>query len=190
MGGSGGGIDCDRARISHCIITGNSSVGGGGGLTLGANSVVISCTISYNSSGDAGGGIICIGDSIIISQCSITDNTSGEEGAAGIDIRSDTITISECLISRNSGGGGGIDGNGGYGLIDRCVISENQRFWGAGGGVCGTSERRGWDTYISDDYECRVCGRRYNKTWTIEDGSKLEYHGRFKGGTGETGPTG
>jgi parallel beta-helix repeat protein len=88
--GYGSGIRLERiaaAKVSNCIITGNSTLGGWSN----------------------GGSISCIGSNVTVDNCLISGNKSDYSGG-GIYIRDySTLTISDCTIADNSANvGGGI----------------------------------------------------------------------------------
>lgn len=95
-------------RIDQCVITGNSSIAWGGGLYyrhLGGSgkTVVISNSTFSNNTASEGAGIYLEPsgqDSILVSNCAISGNTGG--GVAISSYTSDPrVTIADCTISGN-----------------------------------------------------------------------------------------
>jgi hypothetical protein len=97
-GGSGGGLYCETATISNCLIAANS--GGNGGEELMAD---------HGGNGGDGGGIYC--DAGTIANCTVVANTGGRAGkdvsgngqdgsegkGAGISAGSDTNIINSII---------------------------------------------------------------------------------------------
>ena len=106
----GGGFYCNssQALIRRCIISGNSSAGSGGGISLsGTDSLTIEeCVITGNFASGMGGGINCDHTNPRIVKCLITGNTAANMGG-GIYCYSASPAIDRCTISSNYGREGG-----------------------------------------------------------------------------------
>jgi hypothetical protein len=118
---SGGAVRSEESfSIINCVMSGNSSRGVGGAISISKSSGVTveihSSTISGNSSHDAGGGIFAFGgDSALLSTTTISSSTiSGNEARFGGGIYNGTFfgttTVINSLITGNSaiGRGGGV----------------------------------------------------------------------------------
>jgi len=115
----GGGILCSGSSptIAHCVITGNSTWGKGGGgiISMGveSNPKISYCAIMGNSSNSYGGGMRSEeGSNPTISNCTITGNKikRGDRGGGGLFFNSSRPIIRNCTVSANRGGnrGGGM----------------------------------------------------------------------------------
>jgi hypothetical protein len=102
--GDGGGVYCANNTapiLTNCVLSGNSSVGRGGGMWFGTAN---NCIISGNaSSGSYGGGLAYSK----ANNCLVVGNTSASDGA-GLD----SVTAVNCTVVSNvcTGSGGGIFG--------------------------------------------------------------------------------
>lgn len=164
----GGAIHCDAdATIRNCVMTGNSSYGGGGIYTGSYRSPIIinclfsinsafdgggiyneiystpsitNCTFSGNSANHSGGGIFNRQANPNIANCDFIANSAGDDGG-GMD--SDFLcnpTVTNCIFNKNSAGddGGGMGGR--PGTITNCIFSNNSAS-GRGGGTCYFSKK-------------------------------------------------
>jgi hypothetical protein len=151
----GGGIYNDHAQLtlSHCTITGNSTVGtpfgSGGGLDSQGTLILDSCTVSGNTSGDYGGGITAGNPngsgSLTINSSLIADNRAGFGG--GLEIQ-EPATITDSTVSGNTAGafgwGGGIDV---FGSFDRPITVALSR-----SAIVSNSARYGGGLYNQDGF--------------------------------------
>jgi len=127
----GGGINCTtpKAVISHCTISDNIATGFGGGISINTGMTnpapqISNCVISRNS-GRYGGGVYYASESMIISECIISNNSAAD------------LT--------NNANGGGIYFGLGYSSdinINNCIIQNNscdidQNASTSGGGLGG-----------------------------------------------------
>lgn len=149
----GGGISADKATISNCTISGNSTIMGtvasytGGGIYI-SGGIVSGCTVSGNIAGGSGGGISA--NEATISNCTVTNNTAYYGGG----IYADGGVISNCVVARNNasgdyGGGGGIYTSGT--IVSNCTISGNN----ASVKSCGGGIYEGYNSTVSN---CMVSG--------------------------------
>lgn len=138
--------------ISNTTISNNTSdstISGGGGIYIGnygsnANVSISNTTITGNSSTLRGGGIshYAFGNSTDLSLTNVTliNNTTGESGG-GLSNDSASITISQSLISGNTGTGGTeIDSAGGTVTVDDYNLFGLNSTSGVVGVTVGTSD--------------------------------------------------
>jgi len=124
---SGGGAICNALGvISNCIIVGNTSLSGGGGVNGGT---VLNSLVAGNTAGSSGGGI----DSAIAVNCIISNNVAATSGG-GLAL----TRARDCIITRNRAGttGGGAQAGG----LTNCIVSYNTAGT-AGGGLNSCSAR-------------------------------------------------
>lgn len=110
-GDEGGGVVClarEQAVIEGCLITGNSSVTYGGGISVSGNWDIVNCHIADNVAGDNGGGLRArIGETGIVNGCVIARNSAGADGG-GVYVYAtwgDDLDIVNCAIVDNAAGG-------------------------------------------------------------------------------------
>ncbi len=107
--GNGGGLYMDAALInpsvSNCIIAGNASSGGGGGVCMDQGKLQ-NCTISGNSIDSGNGGGIWVRFGGIVTNCIINNNVTTSRGCGGMGVymESPGTTLANCLIAGNSSG--------------------------------------------------------------------------------------
>jgi len=133
--GNGGGIyfygnnfygDNIESSISNCNISGNSTIGSGGGIyNAGRDNAVLTvtnCTISENSADGTqlgrhiggGGGIASRSGELNVTNCTISGN-SAVGGGGGIHKYADyVLTVMNCTITGNSAG---VNGSGIYSYV-------------------------------------------------------------------------
>jgi len=132
VGNSGGGIHFNTncgGFVSHCIITGNSTLldmgGRGGGISVkSSNSILVTnCTIADNAAG-YGGGIHLEDSNNIIRNSMITDNSATYGG--GIYIKQPCYPeVRNCTMTANAADyGGGI-----YATGTNDMVVSNAIFW-------------------------------------------------------------
>lgn len=127
--------------ITHCVLTGNHSNAGGGGIgrhgLSGMAPTILHCTITNNTTEFGGGGIVGHRNSfpMVISHCVIADNYAKKHGGGVNDILYAEMIIDHCVIRGNSVGelGAGIASLGGT-IITNCEIVDNVS-QGHGGGI-------------------------------------------------------
>ncbi len=146
--------------MEHCTITGNNSLGGGGGIYSTGALTMKYCTISQNQANDStdgdggsGGGIASFGGEITLEHCTIANNQAGDTTSAmsthnggrggGIHGTNTTYILRQCTVANNragsstngDGGNGGGISNGGRALtLELCTFANNQA---GNGGVNG-----------------------------------------------------
>lgn len=133
------GVWSTNVTVSNCTITGNSSVGAGGGMTAEGNPIIINSTIAGNITGGYGGGIYSCESDRTILNCRITDNIAGHQGG-GVMFNADSspanrFTMRNTLVANNAalrGEPGDIGGflrvggsSGGPGMIENCIFWNN-----------------------------------------------------------------
>ena len=129
---AGVGLSYCSGLITHCIISGNTARFGGSGLDH-CDGQISNCVISGNSSSDYGAGVWDCGG--VISNCIISNNSASKVGAGGIHCGwKVSSTISNCLITGNTGSyGGGIFCDSSSPTVTNCTIAGNTaRLWGGG----------------------------------------------------------
>ena len=143
----GGGIYIDSASLKKHLgtikgitISGNSTVGNGGGIGVcQPNTTISNCTIESNTANGHGGGIDVQQENTTISNCTIKNNTANGQGG-GVRLMDSDSTIDGCEIIGNvcdavdknyEGGGVYIDSAYDVTLSGKCTISGNTR--GKGG---------------------------------------------------------
>jgi len=110
----GGGVQVDNTNLvmRYCDVSGNRSVGNGGGIansfvTLPHQVTLIGCTVARNLSGDDGGGISISGPGVLTVWNSTFHRNEAFDGGGGIF--AETATLTRTTVSGNfarSGGGG------------------------------------------------------------------------------------
>ena len=154
---SGGGVRCvgSRLEIRNCAITGCVADYGGGGIYAHDSEVDIeACRITNCSSSSGGGiwaadeqpvrisdceilgneatasgGILAWGSEVTIVRCVVSGNLARWGGAGGIGCISPSLTVRDCLITRNEaydvamGSGLGVQYS--SGLIEGCTVAGN-----------------------------------------------------------------
>ncbi|MBU0520258.1 right-handed parallel beta-helix repeat-containing protein [bacterium] len=129
----GGGVYVQDSEllVENCTFTDNWAEFGGGGLHCnGSNSITVAdCHFHHNSCDIGGGALMLTANVATVANCTIEDNTA--DGGGGIYTDCCNITITDCIIRRNS--------NNGLSLanwtsrVENCTISENEAStWGGG----------------------------------------------------------
>jgi len=136
LNGDGGGIStagsgANKVTIARTTVARNVAVLDGGGISLGAGSVLTlkDSVVRRNISGQDGGGIDS--DQAILINSRVSGNIAANS-AGGID--AGTATLTNCTISGNSAGfGGGINTD--SLTLTNCTVSGNTATSGSGGGI-------------------------------------------------------
>ncbi len=129
-GNPGGGIAVGggTVTISNSVVSGNSTVGTGGGIhTLSANLILNGVTISGNTGAD-GGGIQHEGGTLTISNSTFSGNRATDvNGGGGLRAAGSTVTIRNSTFTLNStaGNGGGIQRVVGTVNVGNTIIAGN-----------------------------------------------------------------
>lgn len=147
-------VEHSSAVINHCLVTGNSAVNYGGGLTCRnyGSLTVMNSTVSNNSTGAgySGGGIYNLGGTLEVINSTISENSAAFGG--GIYSQGAGLTIVNSTISNNTANLGAglfskatptsitnttVSGNtaavagGGYGIQDAAIVTvANSTFSG------------------------------------------------------------
>ena len=102
----GGGLNCNYAKVSDCLIeydTASSYQQGFGGGLYASYANVVRCTVRHNFCNMQGGGIH-VGYTSVISQCEITHNVCNNNGG-GVYLsnsNANQATLDNCLIANNT----------------------------------------------------------------------------------------
>jgi hypothetical protein len=143
--GAGVCIENSSPTILRCNITGNvcyyaSNRKDGAGIYIRDGSPYIGqCLIANNrceGTSSNGGGVFCYNASPVIRDCYITSNEVRDRGAGVHGEYASNLTLSSCTITNNRAtfrAGGGICLRWSNGVLNHCLIAENQS--GSGGGM-------------------------------------------------------
>ncbi|HLX70168.1 MAG TPA: hypothetical protein VKV04_11135, partial [Verrucomicrobiae bacterium] len=144
--GNGGGIYCNNGAAIHlengCIVSGNSSFNYGGGIcaSIGSTVSILDTTVSGNSSENGGNGIaLLFATTTTLSDSTVSSNFDASPPAIGGGIynESDTLTVSNCVLSGNFnpiGNGGAVENfNSGTVRLINSTLSGNTA--GDGGAI-------------------------------------------------------
>ncbi len=136
-----------QVSVTYCTFSGNTALGGGGILNLGA-ATLTNCTFSGNKAtgSNTGGGGVDNAGSLTLTDCTFSGNTdSGNLGGGGLSNFLGNVTLTDCLFSGNaasSTSGGGIynspTGSGslsGAVSVTNCTFTQNTAAAAKGGGV-------------------------------------------------------
>ncbi len=113
---SGGGAWCEGVgTLDHCILTGNSSIRGGGAT----GGTLNDCSLTGNSASQGGGSY-----GSTLNRCSLTGNSATNGGGAH------SCTLYDCTLTGNSVSfrGGGTY----YGTLRNCALASNSADCGGG----------------------------------------------------------
>jgi hypothetical protein len=148
---NGGGIyaaGLQSVTLNHCILSGNTAGGNGGGFYGSGPLTVTRSTISDNTAGSRGGGFYG-GWPLTVSNSAITDNMAGSYGGGFYSAENafgeKSATLTDCLISGNTAGesGGGFHAGGSSDrntTVTNSIISDNTaNTSGAGVFINGTA---------------------------------------------------
>jgi len=124
-----------RLYLGHCVFSGNRAVHAGGVQTwAGAHITIDYCIFRRNVVDGYGGGLSIADGRAIIRNTVIEDNrtTGSIDGnynpGGGLATGNSDITMTDCVIRRNSGGrggGGGIRAQTARLTLRRCIIADN-----------------------------------------------------------------
>jgi parallel beta-helix repeat protein/predicted outer membrane repeat protein len=125
--------DSSNARLSFCLIQGNTYYSDGAGLKCGWSSPIIDhCVFRNNVSQNLGGAIFCSMSDPMISNCDIVGNAAMSGGGLYLTYNSQPI-IYNTIIAHNAGGAG-ISGAYNNASIEHCDLFGN-----AGGNLYGAA---------------------------------------------------
>lgn len=122
-GGSFAGMNffSSYATIENCLIEGNASIFGGGGIYEDFSQLtIVDCVIRQNSSTSAGGGLQVDWGTVI--GCTIEGNTAPH--GAGVDVGDGTVFI-DCLIANNVGTSSAVRIGGCSSKLENCTLTGN-----------------------------------------------------------------
>ncbi|MEZ5942769.1 MAG: choice-of-anchor Q domain-containing protein [Planctomycetaceae bacterium] len=107
------GPDSSLLRVIDSTISGNTTLGTGGGVFIGNDAIIINSTISGNSADRNGGGIAVLDDSLLLVNSTVTGNRSDAEDGGGGDgggifasSNFSSTTVYNSLIAGNFNGSG------------------------------------------------------------------------------------
>ncbi len=194
---SGGGllVVAGNVTVQSCTFTGNilNAQGGGVGLYLGTQAVMIDCTVIGNRGSSGGGIYMRDGSSLTMINCDVSGNTSGNEGA-GVFAQGGELSAVDCIFNDNInqfGDGGGIHALGMTLTLTNCTISGNDG-GSEGGGLyihftsgniasCtfgGNSATRGGGVYMdSPGGGVAFDGCTFDSNTAISNGGALNHRG-------------
>jgi hypothetical protein len=121
----GGGCTSGGVQITGLTIADNSSSNSGGGLTVSGGLVLADSVVARNFTTLVGGGISASGDLVI--DRTTFDGNRGDNDAGAIDFAFDTATLTDCVLTSNSG----FFFTGGVALFDAVLVSVDTD-WGTG----------------------------------------------------------
>ena len=107
----GGGVWCESfGVVTHCVLTGNSAVGQGGGVSGGS---LYRCTLTGNSAYYGGGA-----DRGTLHNCTLSGNSAEASGGGA-----EGATLYSCTLTGNSAvsGGGAV-----WSTLKNCIVYSNQ----------------------------------------------------------------
>jgi hypothetical protein len=146
--GDGGGISAISTSLTmnYCKISGCSSTGEGVGLSITGTGLTLNidaCTVSGNTtSGRTGGISVGVGSAsgtATITNSTVSGNTGGASGVGGMNFVLVTAAVKNCTISGNTAPsfhGGGVNiGSSSVVTLTNCTIANNSVPTGLGGGI-------------------------------------------------------
>ena len=145
-----------EATVSNCLISNNTSVAEGGGVSM-ENSTVTCCQITDNSSDYIGGGIYALNSTI---SNSLIANNSADNSAAGGVFANNTNIISTTIVRNSAYYDAGVSGN--------CDL-VNSIVWG-----------NGTDMYNNISYYGVNCSYSAIEGW-YNDGEGIIHLGEYYG---------
>jgi len=155
----GGGISCfsyavgppsSTPTVADCVITGNSMLGGGGGV--GGDPLLVRCAIVGNWAGRGDGGGVWGAPTML--QCVVADNAAYDGYGGGLFATAGTVDVEDCVIVGNlsdqSSRGGGVHVEPGAQVqFERTVIADNHADGLEGPNGIGLYLGRGGGVYVS-----------------------------------------
>jgi hypothetical protein len=164
-GGSVGVFQVDggvTATLSGLTISGGSTTGGGGGVSIAglyATVRLTDCTITGNTAGVGGGLYVAPFTTATLTGCTVSDDSATSFGG-GLDNQG-SATLTDCTVSGNTAaGGGGLSNFGSYSMpviltLIGVTVSENSASI-LGGGIGDVDNNAGGNTLTLTD--CTVSG--------------------------------
>jgi CSLREA domain-containing protein len=140
LNGDGGAISIGveaRLVLRNCIITGNKTLGAGGGILTEGRLFIFDSTISDNDSETGGGGIANFGE-LFLSQSNI-----GGILPAFADVQLPADRAQRGNRNSSFGGGGGVLNSGGKITLEESTVSNNRSDAGGGTGGAGIFNSEG-----------------------------------------------
>ena len=122
-GNNGGGV-YSNGTVSHCLITGNSALHGGGVFSL--NGEVTRCRVTGNTATNHGGGIY--NNAGTTNYCTVSGNSATNNGGGIFSLNGGTVR--HCLIANNTANYGAGAANG---TLTNCTLVENKATTQGGG---------------------------------------------------------
>lgn len=167
--GRGGGVknSCgpcsaeDVPRFRNCAFIENYTVGAGGGMDNGTNSVLANCLFIKNTSQDLGGGMSNSYCSPVITQCSFIDNVAlFWGGGGGMDnfFSSPVVTYGVFVNNISGDRGGGMHNRGGSPIVTNCLFAGNSSSSSAGGMYNGDSSATITNCSFTGNHSCNGGG--------------------------------
>jgi hypothetical protein len=112
-GGTGAGIANDGTlTLIGCTFSDNQAVGRGGGIASGSEGTasISNCTLFHNTTARDGGGIAILSGTATLTNCTLSGNIALGSGG-GIE-NTDTLTMANSIVAKNSAGAFGPDVDG------------------------------------------------------------------------------
>ena len=124
--GCGGGLWCSswNAKVSNCVLRGNSANYHGGGAYSGQ---LHNCALTENSAFYGGGGAC----NSTLQNCTLTGNFANYDGGGAL-----SGTLHDCTLSTNSAGYNG--GGASESELNNCILTGNLANYYGGGAYAGT----------------------------------------------------
>ena len=151
--GSGGLNNNGTVELTNCTLSGNTSGHSGSGLSTNNGwAELTGCTISNNIATESGGGFASWGGTAPseLSDCTISGNTTSGPGGA-LDDMAETVYLTNCTLSDNTSQkrGGGVSIEGGATVdLTACTLSSNTSS-GLGGGIYNGGTATLTDTIVA-----------------------------------------
>ena len=127
--GLGGGLSItgtDPVTVTDCLIVGNQSSDGAGIYTSSGAQLSLQQTTVAENLGEIGGGLMFQGSSLSVSQCTFTDNISGEVGGGMVIFGLPAVQLSDTAITDNQSlDGGGLAVEAASLDLQDCTIERN-----------------------------------------------------------------
>ena len=202
----GGAVYCYQGGFFiDCNFTTNYSLGNGGAVYLKSGGILTNCIIKNCSAISYGGAVYCDGDGILqncdiinnysdelaggiwtydgtVDNCNIISNNSAGH-AAGINCKNNCI-VQDCLIAENwaveSSGGVYFESSGTYGILRRCIISNN--FADSIGGIRVNKDTVVENCLINANRADRTAGGAYVNGGTLQNCTVVDNFAGNNGG--------